>query len=170
MKFLLESFKEFLKEEDIENYSDGSTVTLYHYAPVDADSLIVDPSRFGGSAFSRKEKETSTVPRTFFYLNLDQREPFVAQNRILYKTEVPITSLYNLKRDPENIIQQVRHPTYGLRKGIEFDDLLNTIKEEYPGVFYSMPNMDIVNWFEPLTVTKVPEEERKELERANYNI
>jgi len=167
VKLLLETFKEFLAEEDIENYSDGSTVTLYHYAPVDAESLAIDPSRFGGSSFSRREKETSTVPRTFFYLNLDQRELFVTEDRVLYKVEVPITSLYNLKKDPENIIQQVRHPIYGLRKGMEFDDLLNTIKEEYPGVFYSMPNMDIVNWFEPLTVTKVPEEERKELEAAN---
>ena len=167
MKLLLEAFKEFLKEEDIENYSDGSTVTLYHYAPVDADSLIVDPSRFGGSAFSRREKETSTVPRSFFYLNLGQREPFVAQSRDLYKAEVPLTNLYNLKRDPAGFIEQTRHPTYGLRKGIEFDDLLNTIKKEYPGVFYSMPNLDIVNWFEPLTVTKVSKEERKELEGAN---
>jgi hypothetical protein len=167
MKLLFESFKEFLKEEDIENYGDGSTVTLYHYAPVDAESLTIDPSRFGGSAFSRREKETSTVPRTFFYLNLDQREPFVSQGRVLYKVEVPLTSLYNLKRDPESYIEQVRHPTYGLRKGIEFDDLLNTIKEKYPGTFYSIPNMDIVNWFEPVTATKVPEQERKELEGAN---
>jgi len=167
MKLLFESFKEFLKEEDIENYSNGSTVTLYHYAPVDSETITIDPSRFGASTFSRREKETSTVPRTFFYLNLDQREPFVAQNRVLYKIEVPLTSLYNLKKDPAGFIEQVRHPTYGLRKGIEFDDLLNTIKEEYLGVFYSMPNLDIVNWFEPVTATKVPEEERKDLEGAN---
>lgn len=167
MKTLLEAFKTFLREEDLEKYGDGSTITLYHYAPVDADSISLDPSRFGASPFTRKEKETSNIPRTFFYVNLKQREPYVAQNKILYKVEVPLTSVYNLKKDPEGFIEQIRHPTYGLRKGIEFDDLLNSIKEKYPGMFYSMPNIDIVNWFEPVTAMKVPEEERKELEAPN---
>jgi hypothetical protein len=167
VKLLFESFREFLKEGDIENYSDGSTITLYHYAPVDAETLTVDPSCFGQSPFTRTDKETSCVPRSFFYLDLAQRETYVAQNRTLYKIEVPLSNIYNLKKDPEGFIEKVRHPMYGLRKGIEFDDLLNTIKEKYPGTFYSIPNMDIVNWFEPVTATKVPEQERKELEGAN---
>ena len=167
MKLLLETFREFLKEGDIENYSDGSTITLYHYAPVDTETLTVDPSCFGQSPFTRTDKETSCVPRSFFYLDLAQRETYVAQNRTLYKIEVPLSNIYNLKKDPEGFIEKVRHPMYGLRKGIEFNDLLNTIKEEYPGIFYSMPNIDVINWFEPVVATKVPDEERKQLEGAN---
>jgi len=40
---------------------------------------------------------------------------------------------------------------------MEWNDLLNAIKEEYDGVFYSIGNPDIIAWFEPIKVEKVEE-------------
>ena len=72
--------------------------------------------------------------------------------------------LYDLYTDPEGYKEVIRHPVYGLRKGIELDDLLNKIKEKYSGIFYTSGQIDIVAWFEPITVKKISDEERKKLE------
>ena len=61
--------------------------------------------------------ETSSVPRVFFYVNLDDVEKIVVGGRILYTTEVPANQIYDLKTDPEGYIKQIRHPDYGLRRG-----------------------------------------------------
>ena len=54
--------------------------------------------------------ETSSVPRVFFYVNLNDVEKIVVGGRVLYSTEVPANQIYDLKTDPEGYIKQIKHP------------------------------------------------------------
>ena len=164
MKQLIESFKTFLEEGPKKDYIINSQITLYHYAPSNEEEILLDPQRFGTSSFSKRERESSTVPRIFFYTNLSQRERMVASNRSLYTVNIGESMVYDLNTDPEGYVDSVRHPIYGLRKGIELDELMYKIKEKYSGMFYTTGNMDIVAWFEPIMAKKVTDEERKSLE------
>ena len=66
--------------------------------------------------------------------------------------------MYDLGADPDDFIGQVRHPVYGLRKGEEWNTLLETIRENYDGVFYDTGRLHIVVWFHPIEVQKAEEE------------
>jgi len=161
MKNFIKNFKNFLIESELKDYDLDGTMHLYHYSKNDDDELLLDPEHFvsNTSAHSRKEKEVSDVPRVFFYADPNKTEHIISKGygRKLFKTEVPFSKVYNLKKDPEGFIEEVKHPTFGLRKGIEWNELLNAIKEEYDGVFYSIGNPDIVAWFEPIKVERVEE-------------
>ena len=170
MKKLLENFKNYLTEAPFSAYNKGGKVILYHYAdPYSLESeygtrepekFVLNPDRFGKSYYSRREMETSSMPRVFFYVNLDQSEKIVTAGRILYTTEVSANQIYDLKTDPEGYIKKVMHPTYGLRKGIEYNELLELIRDKtpYKGVFYGN-QFDVVSWFEPIEIYKTKMEE-----------
>ena len=171
MKKLLENFKNYLTEAPLSDYDKGGKVILYHYADPysleqqygtrDPEKFILDTSNFGKSYFSRKEMEASSVPRVFFYVNLDDVEKIVVGGRVLYTTEVPISQIYDLKTDPEDYIKKVMHPAYGLRKGIEYNDLLEFIRDEspYKGIFYGS-SFDVVSWLEPIEIYKAETEKK----------
>ena len=159
MKNLLENFTKFLSESALGDFDVGGEINLYHYAPVDVDEVELDPEYFlsNTSGHSRNEKEVSNVPRSFFYTDLNKVEHQIARayNRKLYQTAVPTSKVYDLRKDPDGFIQQVKHPVFGLRKGMEWNNLLNAIKEEYDGVFYNMGNnIGIVAWFYPIKVQR----------------
>ena len=84
-----------------------------------------------------------------------------------YKITVEANEIYNLKQDPERIINTVKHPTYGMRAGIEFDDLFNEIKKNYSGVYYTSGKIDMVAWFQTITANKVLKDERTALEQTS---
>ena len=69
MKKIMENFKQFLTEAQKSDYDVGGELMLFHYAPVDAEAIIVDPKYFADRAkrshFTRNEYETSTVPQNF---------------------------------------------------------------------------------------------------------
>jgi len=161
MKKILRRFKSFLTEGTLADYNDQGTMTLYHYSKNPEKEFTLDPEFFisNTSMHTRKEKEVSDVPRVFFYADKDNTEMLVARdyNRKLFTTQVSHTEVYDLKTDPEGYIKQVRHPTFGLRKGMEWNDLLNLIKENYNGVFYSIGQPDVVAWFRPIKVHRVEE-------------
>jgi hypothetical protein len=158
MKKLMENFKEFLAEEKVrkELYDQGGIMTLYHYAMPDEESLVLDPKYKRGS-YSRKEYITADTPRVFFYVDPNHRESFFT-SRKLYQVDVPSKQVYDLGADPEDFIGQVRHPVYGLRKGEEWNTLLETIREKYDGVFYDTGNLHIVVWFQPIKVQRAEQE------------
>jgi len=164
MKTLFDSFRKYINEASLGSYIKNSTITLYHYSSANDEEITLDPQHFGKSSYSRRERESSTIPRIFFYVDLSQREPIVATGRNLYAVNIHENMLYDLYVDPEGYKEAARHPVYGLRKGIELDDLLNKIKEKYSGIFYTSGQIDIVAWFEPITVKKISDEERKKLE------
>lgn len=148
-----------IKEGNLEDYNQGGQVKLYHFAPVDESEITVDPSHFGKQGYSRREKERSSYPRSFFYVNLDEAEGQVKSgNKTLYSLDIPINKLYSMKTDPEGIVADVKHPVYNFRNDIEWTELFKRIHENYEGAFYSTPSMDVVVLFDPHKATKVEEE------------
>ena len=168
MKKLITNFKKFLTEAQKGDYEAGGEITLYHYAPKDSEEIIVDPKYFADqatrSSFSRREYETSQVPRTFWYVDLSQRERQVAQGRYLYQAQIAASDIYDFRNDPEGHKEMHRHPVYGLRKGVEWNEMLEHIRESYSGIYYSLSNFDVVALFVPYTATRVPPEEQAQLE------
>ena len=158
MKKIMENFKEFLTEEKARKdlYDQGGTMTLYHYAVPDMQSLVLDPKYKRGS-YSTREYEVANTPRVFFYVDPDHQESFFTERK-LYKVDVPTNRVYDLGEDPEDFIGQIRHPVYGLRKGEEWNTLLETIRENYDGVFYDTGRLHIVVWFSPREVQRAEEE------------
>ena len=158
MKKILENFREFLTEAKArkELYDRAGMITLYHYARPDVESLVLDPN-YKRSYYSREDYETATTPRVFFYVDTSHKESYFL-NAHLYSVDVPTDKVYDLGADPENYIQQIRHPVYGLRKGEEWDTLLETIREKYDGVFYDTGRLHVVVWFHPIEVQRTEEE------------
>ena len=147
-----------LNEADLPAYDNQGKVTLYHYAPVEGNEIEVDPSQFGKQRYSRREKERSSYPRSFFYVNLDQAESQVKQGKYLFSLDIPTNKLYSLKSDPDGLMKSIRHPTYGFRNDIEWTELFKAIHEDYLGAYYSTPSMDLVVLFEPVTANKMEKE------------
>jgi|TARA_E500000318_G_scaffold22997_1_gene23370 hypothetical protein len=170
MKKLIKDFKKFLTEAQKSDYESGGELTLYHYAPVDSDQIIVDPKYFADrakrSTFSMREYETSTVPRTFWYVDVMQRESQVATGRNLYQATIPASDIYDFRNDPEGHQEMHRHPVYGLRKGEEWNEMLEHIRESYAGIYYSLSNFDVVSLFVPYEATRVSPERQAQLEGA----
>jgi len=168
MKKLIKDFKEFLSEAQMNRYDRGGTLTLYHYAPTNQEEIIVDPKYFADkakrSSFSMREYETSTVPRTFWYVDLEQKERQVSSGRYLYQATILANRIYDFRNDPEGHKEMHRHRVYGLRKGMEWNDMLEHIRESYDGIFYSLSGFDVVSLFIPYEATRVGEDEQAQLE------
>ncbi len=168
MKKLLHDFKKFLADAQMSDYDSGGSFTLYHYAPTDEEEIVVDPKYFADkakrSSFSMREYETSTVPRTFWYVDLGQREMQVSSGRNLYQASIPANRIYDFRNDPEGHKEMHRHAVYGLRKGIEWDEMLEHIRESYDGIYYSLSGFDVVSLFVPYSATRVSKDEQAQLE------
>ena len=158
-----QDFRKFLSEAELGHYVNGGQVTLFHYTNHPADSLVLDPD-YKKSAHSRREFEIAQTPRVFFYTDTKQRETFFRAGVPLFSAQVDVNKIYDFKNDPEGYIEKNRHPVYGLRKGEEWNTLLEDIREDYDGIFYSTNRFDVVAWFQPIEVNKVPKEEQARLE------
>ena len=173
MKTILESFRGFIHEADFSEYTQGGSITLYHYMRKPRfgeeveDTVVIDPKYFADpktrSYYSRQEYEVSSVPRTFWYVDPKQRERQIAQGSTLYVAKISANKIYDLRSDPEGYKKAVAHPVYGLRKGVEWNTLLEKIREDYEGVFYG-GRFDVVSLFAPYSASRVPEEEQASLE------
>ena len=161
MRELIESFKRLVLENQLADYDAGGTMPLYHYTNrTQEDELTLNPEYFltHGSSYSMREREASRVPRVFFYPTIDPKktERMVTGGAHLFSVDVPTSQIYDLKRDPKGFIEQISHPTFGLRKGVEMTELLNAIRAQYRGAFYTQPNgIDMVIWFEPIAAKKI---------------
>ena len=149
-----------INEADLPAYDKEGKVLLYHYAPVEESEIEIDPTRFGKQRYSRREKEKSTYPRSFFYVSLDQAESEVKTGKYLFTLEIPTNMLYSIKNDPDGLIDSIRHPIYGFRNDMEWTKLFKTIHQEkgYKGAYYSTPRMDLVVLFEPVKAEKMEQE------------
>ena len=143
MKKIMQNFKKFLTEAQKGDYESGGEIMLFHYAPVDAESIVVDPKYFADrakrSSFTMREYETSTVPRTFWYVDPQQREKQVAQGRKLYQATIPAGQIYDFRNDPEGYKKKHSHPIYKLRKGEEWNTMLEDIRDSYC-LLYTSPS------------------------------
>ena len=67
-------------------------------------------------------------------------------------------------KDPEGYKKKHSHPIYKLRKGVEWNTMLEDIRDSYAGVYYSLNAFDVVSLFIPYEATRVPPEEQARLE------
>tara|TARA_R100000734_G_C3318666_1_gene113080 strand:+ start:1725 stop:2222 length:498 start_codon:yes stop_codon:yes gene_type:complete len=163
MKKIFNSFRTFLFEGQKNDYEKDGIITLYHYTKNDQPSILLDPE-YKKSYHSTREFEVAQTPRLFFYLDPKQREVFFRRGVPLFKVDIPASRVYDFKNDPEGYIEKNRHPIYGLRKGEEWNTLLEDIREDYDGIFYSTNRFDVVAWFRPIEITRTSEEEQALLE------
>lgn len=163
MKKIFNSFRTFLFEGQKSDYDKAGTITLYHYTKNPESSILLDPE-YKKSYHSTREFEVAQTPRLFFYLDPKQREMFFRSGVPLFTVDVPANRVYDFKNDPEGYIEKNKHPIYGLRKGEEWNTLLEDIREDYDGIFYSTNRFDVVAWFRPIEVTRTSEEEQSRLE------
>jgi len=169
MKKLIENFNKYLiPEAELNSYIEGGMIRLYHYSKANQEELEIDPARFADkktrSSYSSNEYNVSTVPRTFFYVDVGQREKGLTVTPNLYSLDIPANRVYDLRTDTEGYKEKIRHPVYGLRKGVEWDELLLTLREKYDGVFYG-GGFDVVSLFVPKKAKRLSDEEREALER-----
>jgi hypothetical protein len=73
-----------LNEADLSAYDTNGKVTLYHYAPVEADEIEVDPSQFGKQRYSRREKERSTYLAHSFMSTLIKQKAKLSKESIFF--------------------------------------------------------------------------------------
>lgn len=147
-----------LGEAQIGQYVKAGKVKLYHFAPATNEKIKVDPAMFGKQSYSRIEKERSSYPRSFFYVDLDQAENQVKPGKTLYTLDIPAKDLYSIAEDPDGLLKQIRHPIYGFRNDIEWTKLFKRIHDDYTGAYYSTPMMDLVVLFEPVDAKKMEQE------------
>jgi len=176
MKELLKSWKKYLIQESYEHHIVNGKMRLYHYANEDEDSLMLDPEYFlsNRSAFTRNDFNTSRFPRVFFYANLDHAEPMIKSGRILYTTFVDANKIYDLDKDPEDLVRKSRsYPE--IARSANYDNVLRSIagkpkiyksggkdkvlrdpgQDPYTGAYYEFASgMSVVVWFEPIEVHK----------------
>ena len=182
VKNILTNFRRFLVEGKKTDYGKDGAMTLYHYADMgyvgQPDKLLIDPTKFGQSAYSRNEKQRSNFPRSFFYVNPSHRERNVAQGKTLYAYRSPAEGIYDLNTDPEGYNRMPSEespnglidPDGPLRRLYEGDDehswgaLFRQVSKNYDGMFYSLSNFDVVVLFNPVTALRVPREDQAELE------
>jgi hypothetical protein len=164
MNSLVEKFKDFITEQRArkDQFDRNGLIKLFHYSRPDVESLMLDPE-FGAQSYSRNDYIVSDVPRVFFYVDPNDKERyFYGAN--LFTVDVPTNKVYDLTADKEGYIEKVRHPIYGLRDREEWNTLLETIREDYDGVFYDTGNLKIVTWFYPIEVNRISSEEQARLE------
>ena len=184
MKKLIDSFRQFLSEGEMSDYDQDGVTKLYHYADMgyhsQPDELVIDPSKFGESSYSRNEKERSKFPRSFFYLDPRQRERHVASGKTLYTYDIPTSQLYDFRSDPKGYdrVRSEEHP-HGLispdnptKRLYQGDDegtwghLFREVSKDYDGMFYSLRNFDVVVLFKPIAAERIPPDDQRSLEQA----
>ena len=140
---------------------DGQVV-LYHFMSGGGlPEIMSEPSRFGASSFTRRDKSVSSVPRIFFYSDLNDKEHELS-GRPLYKTLVPADRIYDLVKDPLGLKEQA-----GKNDVLNATRLVDVVNEhpDYDGMYYKT-NAHIVNWFNKLKLQIT--DEKQELERQSH--
>lgn len=135
---------------------DGQVV-LYHFMSGGGlPEIMSEPSRFGANPFTQRDKSVSSVPRTFFYLDLNDKENFF-EDEPLYKTLVPADRIYDLVKDPLGLKEQAS------KNGVlNISRLVDVVSEhpDYDGMYYKT-NAHIVNWFKKLKLQLTDEKLEK---------
>ena len=176
MKGFSKSWKSFLLQESLNEYSIGGKIRLYHYSKTLGEDLVLDPEYFLShrSSYSRKDHNTSDMPRVFFYTNLDHAEAAIKNGASLFTTFVSINDIYDLVGDPyglkrksapypdlefpipdyDRVLRSLAENPRKVKYGEPSKSLLEPGQGPYKGVFYTVGSMDVVTWFEPIKVEK----------------
>jgi hypothetical protein len=161
--------------------ADEGTIPLYHYSTQTVDNFVLRPERFGQNPHSRKEMNTSDVPRVFFYTDPKQREKELFGARYnLFIAKVSPEQIYNLSKDPLKLFQE--YGRNNLHEILEFlsgwqrektgwvkkaDNEKQEMVQNIKGAMYDVGRFKVVVWFEPIQVTKASPEEKAAIEKED---
>jgi hypothetical protein len=178
-EFLRSTVRNTLKEIRLHEEAEAGLIPLYHYSTSTSENLVLKPEKFGSNPHSRREMNTSDVPRVFFYTDPREREQELFGGTYnLFTTSVPTNQIYDLKKDPLKLYQE--YGRYGIH---EILTLLSGWKrdssgwtklppEKRPeqvqnikGALYDLGRFKVVVWFDSITVTKVDPEQKAALEK-----
>lgn len=192
MKEYFDKWRQYVISEGHEEYAVNGVVKLYHYSPsMVARSVTLDPQRFVTSrrSWSRREYQTSTFPRIFFYLDKEKSEPGIGVGQP-FVAEVDAMDIYDLLKDEEGLLKKSAQATgqtvpnfskiFKALTGKDnptpgYEHLHKPIREEgdklYKGVSYTIRGgstaIPVVAWFDEIEVfLEEPEsnEEEKEIQ------
>lgn len=183
-EFIGSVVRQTILEMKLVEETESGLMTLYHYSTSNSETLLLDPLKFGTNAHSRREKNTSDVPRVFFYTDPKEREKELFGARYnLFTVSVPSNQIYDLKKDPLKLYQKFGR--YGIH------DILSLLSgwkrasggwtkmspEERPddvknikGALYDLGRFKVVVWFDAITATKVDQEQKDALEKNEFQI
>jgi hypothetical protein len=185
MKGLFGKWRRFLLRENI---ASSGALELYHFSSTDSDTIVLDPEYFKTNrrSYSRNDYNVSSFPRVFFYVDPAEGETLVkSQNVNLYVATVDAGDVYDLLKDPENLLQKSRTATGQTRPDYdkvfksltgedkphpnpEYAKYFTPIRDEdaktYRGVYYRIHGGDtqVVVWFDKISAEKIDQKEREE--------
>lgn len=135
---------------------------LFHYTnKTDATELLLDCVKyFGANPFSKREKNAASTPRTFFYLNPQQREVWFDNSKDLFSVTVDDSLIYDLVSDSLGLKPKADRGTF-----IDMDKLFSlVISNGFIGAKFKNVQFDGVIVFAPINVAKVAKDRRETLE------
>lgn len=155
------NFKEWLineaKGSGIDSYVKNGMIDLFHYNSSEEDSIVLSPDFFGKSSFSRNEIKASSVKRIFLYVDIVDKEHFFNGLNHVFRSSVSRSQIIDISKDEGGYIKKSRENNQGVTN---IDEALqNIVKDGYDGIFYITSNMYVVNWFKPIKMYRVSEEE-----------
>lgn len=178
-EFLRSTARLVLSEIRLTEEVEAGLITLYHYSTSTNDTLVLKPEKFGSNPHSRREMNTSDIPRVFFYTDPREREQeLFGSNYNLFTASVPIDQIYDLKKDPLKLYQE--HGRYGIHEILSLisgwkrasGGWMKLPPEKKPeqvqnirGALYDLGRFKVVVWFDSITVTKVDPEHKADLEK-----
>jgi hypothetical protein len=169
---ILKGWKKYLLSERLQDFAQDGMIKLYHYTRAGSESILLDPERFKTqrNSWSRREYNTSSFPRVFFYLDTEKTERDIAIGIPLVAT-VSAEDIYDLHADEENLLQKSKKASglvvadmHKVLKSLAGKDFASKGYEEhfkpirapdakiYKGVHYSINYGDtpVVAWFEEI--------------------
>lgn len=132
-------------------------VSLYRYSKTPkGPTYRIDPQQTldKRSPYSKNDYRATNKPRTFFYLDINEKEKLVGDS--LYVTRFPAHEIYNLITDPLQLKEKAEQQNNGV---LNFDYLLDFVEESgFQGIYYN-PGFHVVNLFVPVMGYATTEEE-----------
>jgi len=100
---------------------------LYHYS--DKELKIIEVKHFAENPYSFNEKKSSSIERSFFYLEQKPKEHHLVNAKYCYIVNVDNGKLYDLREDKEGLKVKYQNNTEGL---------LEHLKVNYLGAIYNV--------------------------------
>lgn len=149
--------------EFVGKYEPG-VIRLFHFHGgkfAKEDSFMIDPQHFvkNFQSYSRRDWETSMYPRSFYYTDPEDIESSLMSGKQLFYVDVPASGIYDFKNDSSlnQYLKKHRHKIYGLRKGVEWEDVFNELGSNHDGIFYTLGENGppVVAYFKPLEAKRM---------------
>ena len=181
MKKLFENWRKVLQEQSRSEINEfvglftPGMIRLFHYTSrmgshAQGETMIIDPQKFtdpkARAPYSRDEYQTSSYPRSFYYVDLEHTEGQVSSGSSLFYVDVPAERIFNWQswENRKPYLKKHKHPVYSYYL---WNNIFHNLKQDYLGIHYRLNYTEngypIVVCFEELEATKTTEEEQAKL-------